>query len=51
MVKQIRVKMVDGQAGTGSKYRPVDPKKYAENWERAFGKKKKKKTKKKGKSK
>jgi len=45
--------MVDGQAGKGSKYRPVDPKKYAENWERAFGKKKKKKktTKKKGKSK
>ena len=51
MVKQIRVKMVDGQAGKGSKYRPVDPKKYAENWERAFGKKKKKTTKKKGKSK
>ena len=47
MVKQIRVKMVDGQAGKGSKYRPVDPKKYAENWERAFGKKTKKKTKKK----
>ena len=52
MVKQIHVKMVDGQAGKGSKYRPVDPKKYAENWERAFGKKtKKKKAKKKGKSK
>jgi len=44
--------MVNGQAGKGSKYRPVDPKKYAENWERAFGKKTKKKTtKKKGKSK
>ena len=51
MVKQIRVKMVDGQAGKGSKYRPVDPKKYAENWEKSFGKKKKKTTKKKGKSK
>ena len=52
MVKQIHVKMVDGQAGKGSKYRPVDPKKYAENWEQAFGKKtKKKKKKKKGKSK
>jgi len=52
MVKQIHVKMVDGQAGKGSKYRKVDPKKYAENWEQAFGKKtKKKKTKKKGKSK
>ena len=52
MVKQIRVKMLDGQAGKGSKYRKVDPKKYAENWERAFGKKTKKKTtKKKGKSK
>tara|TARA_R110000765_G_C18729876_1_gene585346 strand:- start:91 stop:234 length:144 start_codon:yes stop_codon:yes gene_type:complete len=35
--------MVDGQAGKGSKYRPVDPKKYAENWEQAFGKKTKKK--------
>jgi len=43
--------MVDGQAGKGSKYRPVNQEKYAENWERAFGKKKKKKTKKKGKSK
>ena len=39
--------MVDGQAGKGSKYRPVDPKKYAENWKKAFGKKKT--TKKKGK--
>lgn len=28
--------MVDGQAGKGSKYRPVDSKKYAKNWERAF---------------
>ena len=37
--------MTDGQAGKGSKYRPVDPKKYAENWERAFGKKKPKKKK------
>jgi|TARA_R110000744_G_scaffold209894_1_gene328918 hypothetical protein len=47
--------MVDGQAGKGSKYRKVDPKKYAENWEQAFStttkKTKKKKTKKKGKSK
>jgi len=53
MVKQIVAKkMVEGQAGKGSKYRPVDLKKYAENWEQAFGKKsKKKKTKKKGKSK
>ena len=47
MVKQIRVKMVDGQAGKGSKYRPVDQKKYTENWEKAFGKNKKKKGKKK----
>jgi len=38
--------MVDGQAGKGSKYRPVDPKKYAENWEKIFGKTKKKKGKK-----
>ncbi len=46
------VKMVDGQAGKGSKYRKVDEKKYAEKWERAFGKKtKKKKTNKKEKSK
>ena len=51
MVKQIVVKMVDGQAGKGSKYRPVDPKKYTENWKKAFGKKKKKTTKKKGRSK
>ena len=52
MVKQeIVAKMVDGQAGKGSKYRKVDPKKYAENWEKTFGEKKKKTTKKKGKSK
>ena len=43
--------MVNGQAGKGSKYRKVDPKKYAENWEKSFGKKKKKKTNKKEKSK
>ena len=36
-------KMVDGQAGKGSKYRPVDKKKYNENWEKAFNKTKKKK--------
>ena len=40
---QNRVKMVNGQAGKGSKYRPVDPKKYAENWEKTFGKNNKKK--------
>ena len=52
MAKHRVAKMVDGQAGKGSKYRKVDEKKYAENWEQAFGKKtKKKKTKKKGKSK
>ena len=45
--KQNRVKMVDGQAGKGSKYRPVDQKKFIENWEKAFGKKKKKGKKKK----
>ena len=33
--------MVDGKAGKGDKYRRVDQKKYAENWEKAFGKKKK----------
>ena len=32
--------MVNGQAGKGSKYRPVDLNKYAGNWERVFGKKK-----------
>ena len=35
--------MVDGQAGKGSRYRPVDQKKYDEGWEAAFGKKTKKK--------
>ena len=30
--------MVNGQAGKGSKYRPVDPKKWDENWEKTFGK-------------
>ena len=39
--------MVNGQAGKGSKYRKVDMDKYAENWEKTFGKKKKKTTKKK----
>ena len=34
-------KMTNGQAGKGDKYRKVDSKKYAENWEKAFGKKKK----------
>ena len=38
-------KMVDGQAGKGSKYRQVDQKKYDEGWEKAFGKKKLKKKK------
>jgi len=33
--------MVNGKAGKGDKYRKVDNKKYAENWEKAFGKKKK----------
>tara|TARA_R100000315_G_C5131946_1_gene75407 strand:- start:21 stop:212 length:192 start_codon:yes stop_codon:yes gene_type:complete len=28
-------------AGKGSRYRPVDQKKYDENWEKCFGKKKK----------
>ena len=37
--------MVDGQAGKGGKYRPVDQKKWDEGWESAFGKKKKKKMK------
>jgi hypothetical protein len=33
--------MVDGQAGKGSKFRPIeDQKKYDENWEKCFGKKK-----------
>ena len=30
-------------AGKGSRYRTVDPSKWDENWEKAFGKKKKKK--------
>jgi len=30
--------MVNGQAGKGSRYRPVDPKKWDENWEKTFGK-------------
>ena len=34
--------MVNGEAGKGSKYRPVDQKKYEENWKRAFNKKGKK---------
>ena len=38
--------MVDGQAGKGSKYRSVNQERYAENWERAFGSKKKKNSKK-----
>ena len=41
------MKMVDGQAGKGGKYRPVDQKKYDAGWESAFGKNKKTKPKKK----
>lgn len=41
------VKMVDGQAGKGGKYRPVDQKKYDAGWESAFGKTKKTKPKRK----
>ena len=37
--------MVDGEAGKGGKYRPVDQKKWDEGWESAFGKKKEKKMK------
>lgn len=33
--------MTNGQAGKGDRYRPVDQKKYAENYEKAFPKKKK----------
>lgn len=33
-------------AGKGDTYRPVDQKKWDENWDRIFGKKKKKPTKK-----
>ena len=40
-------KMVDGQAGKGSKYRPVDQKKFNEGWKKAFNENKKKKGKKK----
>ena len=40
--------MTNGQAGKGDRYRPVDPKKYAENYEKAFPKKKSKKNSKKG---
>jgi|3_EtaG_2_1085321.scaffolds.fasta_scaffold279227_2 hypothetical protein len=29
--------MLDGNAGKGSKYRPVNRKKWDENWEKAFG--------------
>lgn len=36
-------------AGKGSKYRPVNQKKYDENWEKAFDNKQPKKKKKKGK--
>jgi hypothetical protein len=31
---------VNGNAGKGDKYRPVDRKKYYENYDRIFGKKK-----------
>ena len=40
-------KMVDGQSGKGSKYRPVDQKKFNEGWKKAFNENKKKKGKKK----
>lgn len=33
--------MTNGQAGKGDSYRPVDPKKWSENYDRIFGKKKK----------
>jgi hypothetical protein len=35
--------MVNSQAGKGDKYRPIDPVKWNEGWEKAFGKKKTKK--------
>jgi hypothetical protein len=35
--------MVNGQAGKGDRYRQVDLDKYRENYEKIFGKKKKKK--------
>ena len=34
--------MVNGNAGKGDTYRKVDQKKWDENWERSFGKKKQK---------
>jgi len=37
---------VKHSAGKGSKYRPVNQKKYDENWEKAFGNKQPKKKKK-----
>ena len=30
---------MNGQAGKGDTYRPVDPKKWSENYDRIFGKK------------
>tara|TARA_R110000824_G_scaffold200311_1_gene384300 strand:+ start:3931 stop:4110 length:180 start_codon:yes stop_codon:yes gene_type:complete len=33
--------MVNGNAGKGDAYRKVDQKKWNENWEKTFGKKKK----------
>ena len=38
-------RMTSGQAGKGDRYRYVDPKKWKENWEKAFGEKKKNKEK------
>jgi hypothetical protein len=37
---------MNGQAGKGDAYRPVDPKKWSENYDRIFRKKKIKKQKK-----
>lgn len=34
--------MTNGQAGKGDSYRPVDPKKWSDNYDRIFGKKKEK---------
>ena len=42
------VVVVDGNAGKGSRYRPVNMKKYAENWKAAFSKNKETKENKKG---
>ena len=42
--ERINIFMVDGKAGKGDSYRKVDHKKYSENWNRIFGKKKEKKT-------